>query len=109
MDRIGNLISKIGTNSIIIAKGNDPKNTSFSVISELFRVFLIAKQEMPRGGVSRPISAPMTVIIPNQTRLNPMPSISIIKSGTPGYLSKRNETTHQIKSNQPGLPSNSKF
>jgi hypothetical protein len=38
-----------------------------------------------------------------------MPSISIIKSGTPGYLSKRNETTHQIKSNQPGLPSNSKF
>ena len=56
----------IKTKSIISAKGKAPKNTSLREISGSFSVALMTKQEIPNGGVRRPISAPITVTIPNR-------------------------------------------
>ena len=52
---------KISTKSMRKAKGIEPMKTSLSEMFGSFRVPSITKQEMPKGGVSNPISAPMTV------------------------------------------------
>ena len=53
------------------ANGNGPEKISNREIDGSSIVLLITKQEMPSGGVNRPISAPTTVTIPNQPRLTP--------------------------------------
>ena len=67
---------------MIRANGKAPIKTSDSEISGSFKELWITKQETPKGGVSRPISAPMTVTIPNHTKLMSMGSKMGRKSGT---------------------------
>ena len=67
---------------MISAKGNAPMKTSVSEISGSFNELWITKQETPSGGVRRPISAPMTVTIPNHTKWMSMGSKMGRKSGT---------------------------
>ena len=47
------------------AKGNAPLKICANVIEGSLIVLFIVKHEMPRGGVNKPISAPITVTIPN--------------------------------------------
>ena len=82
IDSAGNWISSNSTSSIMPANGKAPRNTSFSDTVGSFKLALITKQEMPNGGVSNPISAPMTVTMPNHTRLIPIDSTRVMKSGT---------------------------
>lgn len=66
----GYLINNISTKNITNANGSPPINTSLRLILSSSKLDLITKQLMPKGGVSKPISAPTTVTIPNQTKLN---------------------------------------
>ena len=70
------------TISMTAANGSAPRNTSLSVILGSSSVALMTKQLMPKGGVKSPISAPITVTMPNQTRLRPMGSMIGMNRGT---------------------------
>ena len=58
MLRTGNRIIRMSTNSITNAKGKAPRKTSFNAMRSSFSVVLMTKQEIPNGGVNKPISAP---------------------------------------------------
>ena len=64
--RIGNWIRMNRMMSMTNAKGSAPIKTSFRDIRSSLIVDLMTKHEIPNGGVSKPISAPTTVMIPNQ-------------------------------------------
>ena len=53
---------------MITARGNAPIKISDSFMVGSFSVDLMTKHDIPSGGVNNPISAPITVTIPNQIR-----------------------------------------
>ena len=61
-------MTKSRTSSMITANGKAPINTSDNFISGSFNELCITKHDTPKGGVNNPISAPITVTIPNHTR-----------------------------------------
>ena len=75
-------MSRTSTSSMVTAKGKAPMNMSARETSGSLMVLLMTKQEMPRGGVNRPISAPTTVTMPNQTKSMPKASNADRNKGT---------------------------
>ena len=67
---------------MVTANGKAPAKISYNDIVGSLSVLFITKHEIPRGGVNKPISAPITVTIPNHTRSMPNSSSARKNNGT---------------------------
>lgn len=69
------------TSSMIAANGNAPAKMSPSETVGSLIALLTVNTDSPSGGVSSPISAPITVMTPNQTRSPPNATTADMNSG----------------------------
>ena len=75
------------------ANGSAPTKMSFSEMSCSARVERMAKITRPNGGVTSPISTPMTVMTPNQIRSTCMASSVGSTSGSTISMIETESTT----------------